>query len=268
LSASPPPRLDVPFARTAERSLFLDLHPPGGSDPSPVVIWLHPGAWREGSRRDAPPLDLLAHGFAVAPIDYRLSHEAHFPAQLHDVKTAIRWLRAHAADLGVDGGRIGVFGASAGGHLAALAGLTGNRPDLDPPGASAHACAVQAVCDWYGPTAFLSMNDQAGEGGRIDHDAPDSPESELIGGPIRTLPDGVAAASPLTYVHPEAPPFLIMHGDRDAVVAPGQSRLLHEALEAAGVQTTLKIVPGAGHALGNEHLETVARFFAAHLKAG
>jgi acetyl esterase/lipase len=210
--------------------LHLDLYlPPGSKGPAPVVMWVHGGAWRQGSRANPPAFELLEAGYAVASVSYRLSQQARFPAQMEDVTVAARWLRIHCAAYGCDGTRIAAWGASAGGHLVALLGARGS---------------VQAVVDYFGPTDLLRMGDFPSD---MDHNAPDSPESQLIGAPIQQRPDLAAKANPITYVTRDAPPFLIVHGDQDRLVPLNQSELLHAALVKAGADSTLIILRGAGH---------------------
>jgi acetyl esterase/lipase len=240
------PEVDIVYARRGDRELTLDLYWHEHADVlTPVVIWIHGGAWMGGSK-DAPlpaPI-LLARGYAVASISYRLSQEALFPAQIRDCKAAVRWLRANAKRYHLDPDRFGAWGSSAGGHLAALLGTSDGVRDLEPEGNPVYSSRVQAVCDWFGPTDFLRMNDVRGT---INHDAPDSPESRLIGGPIQENREEVARANPISYITPDDPPFLIMHGDRDRTVPLSQSELLHHALQEAGVESTLVVVPGSGH---------------------
>lgn len=237
---------DLVYARVGDRLLKLDLYlPDEDGGPFPVIVWVHGGAWRQGNRLNPPSLTLLREGYATVSVEYRLSQEAIFPAQIHDCKAAVRWVRANAETYDFDPDHIGAWGASAGGHLVALLGVTAGvealEGDLGHPGQSS---AVQAVCDWFGPSDFRHMNDRPGA---MDHDAPDSPESQLIGAPIQTHPDLVARANPITYVTPDAPPFLLMHGTADDVVLPNQSELLHAALVAAGVSASLVKLGGMGH---------------------
>ncbi|MFF0373907.1 alpha/beta hydrolase [Actinoplanes missouriensis] len=207
------------------RPLLLDLHLPEPAEvPPPIVVFVHGGGWRRGSRqmfcptwRDWQPgpfARLVAEGFAVASVDYRLSAEALFPAQLDDVTAAVGWLRAHAGELGVDAGRIVAWGESAGGHLAALLGLT-------VPG-------LAGVVDWYGPSDLRSHRGER--------------ELQLIGSP-----DRAAQASPVTHVHPGAPPFHLAHGTADQLVPVSQSEQLTAALRASAVPVDLKLISGAGH---------------------
>ncbi len=233
---------DVTYAKVGDRSLKLDLYiPKGVPKPMPVVIWVHGGGWRTGTKDISPAAPWLPPFFAVASIDYRLSQEATFPAQIYDCKAAVRWVRAHAADYGFNPDKIGAAGASAGGHLVALLGTTAHHPELEGtegnPGVSS---AVQAVCDFFGPTNFTDLS----------HDYSRSPTNfvaELLGGPIVQKWDEARLASPVNYVDGQACPFYIAHGDQDAVVPVEQSIELAAALKKAGVPVTLHVVKGGGH---------------------
>ena len=215
-----------------------------------MIVWIHGGAFLFGSKEGFPvepvQLHLLLEGYAVASINYRLSPEARFAAQLEDCKAAIRYLRAHAEEFGIDPNRIGAWGASAGGHLAAFLGTTGEIRDFDVGENLGFSSRVQAVCDFYGPTDFLQMDAHRLPDGQI-HDAPDSPESKLVGGPIQDNPDKVRRANPITYVTKGAPPILIVHGILDRLVPFNQSQLLVAALEAVGVPVQFHPVEGGGH---------------------
>ncbi|GAB4456350.1 MAG: alpha/beta hydrolase fold domain-containing protein [Armatimonadaceae bacterium] len=263
---------DIEYARVDGHSLRLDLYlleNPKGK--LPVVVWVHGGGWGKGSKDNTPALFLTRHGYAVASISYRLSGVANFPAQIQDCKAATRWLRANADKHGLDADHIGAWGASAGGHLVAMLGTTGESKDFDNAhGNREFTSRVQAVVDFFGPTDFLQMDKHAPADSRITHDAPDSPESLLIGAPIQENREKVQKANPITYIHKNAPPFLIVHGDKDNLVPVHQSKLLHEALNQAGVPNTLWIIEGAGHGFGVEHrdeLESrIRKFFDQHLK--
>src|SRR4051794_31344649 len=235
---------DLEYARTASGPLLLDLHLPARPVAAPpVVVWLHGGGWRKGDRTFAPDLDryFAARGYAMANVEYRLSGDAIFPAQLEDVRAAVRWLRASADDFALDAKSIGLWGASAGGHLAALAATTATH-DGD---------RVQAVVDGYGPTDFALADTQSLPGG-MPHAPADSPESELLGVPLMEADaDRLRAANPIAHITPAAPPFLILHGTADLQVPPGQSEILHAALAAAGVESTLCLIDGLGHAFFN-----------------
>src|SRR4051812_9050570 len=235
---------DLEYARRATGPLLLDLHVPAQPVTAPpIVVWLHGGGWRKGDRSFAPDLDryFAARGYAMANVEYRLSGEARFPAQLDDVRAAVRWLRESAGELGLDASAIGLWGSSAGGHLAALAATT----------ASDARDRVQAVVDGYGPADFTLAGSQALPGGQL-HAPADSPESELLGVPLAEAdPDALRATNPIAHITPAAPPFLILHGTADLQVPPGQSEILHAALAAAGVESTLCLIDGLGHAFLN-----------------
>jgi acetyl esterase/lipase len=245
--------------------LFLPAEPKG----QPLIVWIHGGAWLGGSKANGPALRFLREGYAVASVGYRLSQHAPFPAQIEDCKAAIRWLRAHAAEYGYDGERIGVWGSSAGGHLVALLGTAGDVREWEKGANLDVSSRVQAVCDFFGPSDLLRMGEQAGPDSKIDHDSPDSPESKLVGGPIQADPARARRASPITYVSADDAPFLILHGDRDDVVPIGQSEVLHEALRKAGVESTFHVVRGAGHGFRDPKLmQMVSDFFRKHLRSG
>lgn len=263
---------EAPVKPTAVRPLLLDLYLPAGEAKRPLLIWIHGGAWRMGNHKRPPAVPLFTDaGFAVASISYRLSPEALFPAQIRDCLTAVRFLRAHAGRYNLNPDRVGVWGASAGGHLAALVGLAAHVPAFATGDHADQPAAVQAVCDWYGPTDFLQMDDHLLPGTAFTHNPADSPESQLVGGPIQAHPNQVATANPISYIGAEPiPPFLLMHGDQDPLVPFHQSVLLHEALQAAGANVTFVPLAGAGH--GGEGfrktavLQTVLGFFQQHLE--
>jgi acetyl esterase/lipase len=255
--AQPGPRVPLPEGTRVLKDLAyvaggharqkLDLYLPPAGARWPLVVSIHGGAFRMGSKEGEPAGAFVARGFAVAAINYRLSQHAVFPAQIEDCKAAVRWLRANAARYGYDPGRIASYGNSAGGHLAAMLGTTGDVEAFDigaNPGVSSR---VQAVVDFFGPTDFLQMDAHRPPAATMAHDAPDSPESQLVGGPIRANPDKVARANPITYVTPDDPPFFIVHGDADLLVPHHQSELLEAALRRAGVRVRLVTIPGGPH---------------------
>jgi acetyl esterase/lipase len=226
--------------REGFRALELDVyrassHP--ADAPSPAVVYIHGGGWRVSHRSRAPRETrewergffqrIVEAGFIVVAPDYRLSGEAIFPAQRDDVLTALAWLRAQVGALGVDAGRLYLWGASGGGLLAALAALV----DVPP---------VAGVVCWYPVTDLLAL----------DHEASDSFEAHLLGGPIGRNRDRAVAASPVTHVHPGAPPFLLQHGDADTWVQCEQSVRLAEGLQRAGAPVELEVVAGADHFFG------------------
>lgn len=277
---------DLEFASPNGNPLLLDLYlPVGVNKPLPVIVWLHGGGWRIGDRKLGPDFRVLfaERGYAMASIEYRLSGEALFPAQIHDVKAAIRWLRSVANEYGLDSGHIGLWGSSAGGHLAALAGTTGEGilEDLELDCAD-FSSEVQAVVDGYGPTDFLQMDSYTNKEIAVSndpesdllhppryHEAMDSPESQLLGAPILSVPHLVRKANPITYVKNGLPPFLIMHGLKDTAVAAHQSELLYEALIAKGNEATLCLIEGLGHAFFNKNdLDDNVPFSASIRRAG
>ena len=253
---------DIVFSRSG-RTMDI-LHPVETSGPLPAIVWIHGGGWGAGDKRRGARniLPFAERGYVCVSISYRLTDEAVFPAQIHDCKAAIRYLRAHAGQYGIDPDRIGVWGASAGGHLAALLGTSGGITGLEgDEGWPDFSSRVQAVCDWYGPVDFYSAAHQAPEDRR--------PE-KLLGGEVLENRELAALASPVSHATPDDPPFLIMHGTRDDVVPLKQSRLLKWALSRQGVPVYFSVVRGGEH--GGERFEQekvrakVMKFFDAHLK--
>lgn len=254
------------------RPRLLDLSVPSAAEPTAVVVWIHGGAWMEGDRRHPPPTvsadllfgSLLRAGLAVATIDYRHAREAPFPAQLHDVKAAIRYLRHYAGTLGIDGTRIGLWGESAGGHLAALAGLTdAAHPSLEgTEGIAQVDTTVGAVVDWYGITDVGAL--------LPDAPGPHDPFVTFLGGDPADRPHLAATASPVSYAQSPAPPFLLVHGTHDTLVPFEHSERLAGLLRAAGNHAELVAVPGAEHIFLNADVAPiVARcvaFLAHHLR--
>jgi acetyl esterase/lipase len=237
--------LDLAYARSSE-SQKLDLYLPHDyPGPYPLLILVHGGAFMGGDKRGCVlyPSTLatqaLQQGYALASLNYRLSGEALFPACIQDVKTAVRWLRTHAAEYRLDTERFAAWGDSAGGYLVAILGISAGIPELEgaDQGNDKVSSQVQAVIDWYGPIDFLTMDIQLAELGLApppgeEHDGPDSPESRLMGFPIQEAPEKVQAANPMTYLGRvlTPPPFLIFHGSRDHLIAVQQSQNLAAAL--------------------------------------
>jgi acetyl esterase/lipase len=262
---------DVEYVPGGGASRSLDLYVPEAKPAKalPLIVWIHGGAWLAGNKDRPNGTALLKEGFALASINYRLSKEAIFPAQIEDCKAAIRFLRAKAGEYGVDPARIGVFGSSAGGHLVALLGVAADKKDWEVGEHLNQSSQVQAVCDWFGPTNISTMGAQSRSDSRLDHDAPDSPESKLIGATVPDAPEKAKAASPLTYVTADDTQMLIIHGDVDPVVPVQQSETFHAALEKAGVKSKLHIVKGGGHGQGfqvPEVQQAVREFFVGALK--
>lgn len=274
---------DITYAERPEGTLELDLYLPETDEPSPLVVWIHGGGWLVNTRKSSPDLRryFASRGYAMATISHRLSEipegidpvispdpdnptpRATFPAHIVDVKAAIRWLRAHADEYGLDPANVAVWGSSSGAHLATLAGTAADvteiagdvYPDetVEKTVAPDRSGRVQAVIARYPPTDFLLMDEQLdGEG--FPHNAPNSPESLLVGGQITEHEDRVERANPLTYVSPDDPPFLISHGRADTTVPYEQSVLLYDALRDACVDATFYELPELGHGYGFDEL--------------
>ena len=237
---------DVAYVTDGHERQKLDLYVPDAGENLPLIIWVHGGAWRGGSKEHYRPMEYLKSGYAGASINYRLSQHAIFPAQIEDVKAAVRWLRANAETYRFDPDRFAAWGSSAGGHLVAMLGTAGDVEEFEVGENLEVSSRVQAVVDYFGPTDFLQMDAQRLPDGLV-HDASDSPESQLVGGPIQEHKDRVAKANPITYVSKNDPPILIIHGDQDKLVPYHQSVLLKDALEAVGAPVTFYKVEGGGH---------------------
>ncbi len=262
---------DLPYAGTENPRQRLDLllpKKPAGTKPLPMLAFVHGGGWRNGDKsRGIGQVARFAESgrFAAASIGYRLSGEAKWPAQIHDCKAAIRWLKAHAKEYGFDPERICVFGTSAGGHLVAMLGVSGDVAKLEGE-LGAHgdqSSRVAAVIDFFGPTSFLTMNDFPS---RIDHNAKNSPESLLIGGPVQERKEQSLAAAPVSYVSADDAPVLIMHGTKDPLVPFDQSTTFHAALTKAKVAAVLVPVTDGEHGFRGAAInERVDRFLEKYL---
>lgn len=278
---TPPPA--VPAGVQAYRNLayvpggherqVLDLFvPEQAAKPLPVIIWVHGGGWSAGDKAGCPPLrqGYTGRGFAVASLNYRLSQHAVFPAQIEDCKAALRWLRAHAKQYNLNPDRFGVWGSSAGGHLVALLGTSGDVKEFEVGLHREFSSRVQCVMDDYGPTDVTQMDAHRLPNGMV-HNTPQSPESRLVGGDISDPANHPKAArlNPITYVTADDAAFLINHGDQDPLVSHHQSEILYEALRAAGVRVRLNTIKGGGHGagFGGLELDKLRRdFFEFHLQ--
>jgi acetyl esterase/lipase len=266
--AAAPPLRDVVFAAPESHRLRLDLFLPEDTKNPPLVVFIHGGGWRNNSYKRCLTPWLTDYGFAVASIGYRLSDKAKFPAQVHDCKAALRWLRAHADQYGYNADRIGVAGTSAGGHLALMLGVTGGVDELEGEvgGNAEQSSRVQAIVDYYGPSDFVlrSQNQPS------KTEKPDSPVRQLLGVPASENKDLAKFASPAFHVTGDDPPLLIIHGDGDKTVHLDQSERMVEEYRRAGLDVTLEIVPGGGHG-GAAHFtpvyrKKVADFLRSHLQ--
>ncbi|HEY9074897.1 MAG TPA: alpha/beta hydrolase fold domain-containing protein [Anaerolineaceae bacterium] len=261
---------NLQYSKASERT-SLDLYLPEGAGPFPLVIWVHGGSWMSGNKDDCLLVNwgVGRQGYAIASVNYRLSDEAIFPAQIRDLKAAIRWLRAHAAEYRIDTQHIGLWGASAGGHLASLAGVSYGEKRFEEGENLEQSTRVNVVIDYYGPTDLIAKVTTPGFEAR---QKPDSPESKLMGGPILERRELAALANPLAYATSDDPPHMILHGDKDNVVPLSQSQMLDKALKKAHVHSQLIIIPGAGHGgevfYSEQYLAQVALFLDTFLRPG
>ncbi|OGO82312.1 MAG: alpha/beta hydrolase [Clostridiales bacterium GWD2_32_19] len=221
--------LDVAYASKSETQKMDIFLPNEGKGPFPVIILIHGGFYKTGDKKDERDymIEILNRGYAAASINYRLIDEATFPAQIYDVKAAIRYVRANASKYNINSNKIATWGTSAGGHLSALAGTSGDVPELDnlELGNANQSTKIQAAVDWFGPINFLTMDDQFRESG-VDgqvHNVATSSESLLIGKQINLAKDLVQKANPETYITADDPPIYIQHGTNDIIVPIQQS---------------------------------------------
>ena len=267
------PTRNVEYGKGGEVPLLLDMYAPKTpvTTPAPAIVWIHGGAWRTGDKFPSQVAAMARRGFFAVSINYRLSGVAPFPAAVEDAKCAIRWLRANAARYAVDPERIGVWGGSAGGHLALMvacadesAGLEGNG---GWPGVSSRA---KAACSFYGPSDLTAL---AGPYGRLSRD---NELVQFLGFTPQENPEMYRRASPVAYVSKGDPPLLLVHGTEDRTVPPRQSELMFDAYQNAGLEAALIKVEGAGHGFqqppsitikpsAQEIEQAVADFFLKHL---
>jgi acetyl esterase/lipase len=273
-----PTHKDLAYATVSETQK-LDLYlPTSGAGPFPLVVMIHGGGVMFGGKYDGTGLtgvdQLLAAGYAVASINYRLSGEAQYPAQIHDAKASVRFLRANAEKYNLDAEHIGAWGASAGGNLVALLGTTCGEAELEGDlGNAEYSSCVQAVVDWFGPIDFLKMQEQF-EGTSCSSNTNDasSPESKLMGAAIQTIPDQVAKTNPMNYIDVSDAPFFIENGTADCNIPPIQNKNLADALSAAigADKVTYISLEGAGHGGSQfeteENIQAVIAFLDKYLK--
>lgn len=258
---------NVAYADQHERQIMDLIYPEQHSGKMPVIIWIHGGGWSDEvlDKRYRPELqlgELAKMGFFIASIEYRLCQHAPFPAQIQDCKCAVRFLRANAEKYQIDPDHIGVWGESAGGHLASLLGAAGDVAEFEGDGGYAgYSSRVQAVCPWYAPNDMLveSMKDQS----------KDSVFYRLFGGTVEEKKELIWSASPMKYVKEKLPPYLLMHGTVDKLVPYSQSKNFYEALIENGNEAQLVTVEGQGHGFfdGDEYYDMIYAFFKEHLMA-
>ncbi len=253
------------YATNHETRQKLDIYvPKKATVPMPVVVWIHSGAWKSGSKAMCKALPLIEHGFVVASINYRLTDTSIFPTQIHDCKAAIRYIRANAADYNIDPNRIGVWGSSAGGHLAAMLGVSNSNKELEGKvGNNLETSSnVQAVCSWAGPSDFFTMPI-----GKREEFKDKDPELEALGGTLKEKADLAKLCSPITHVDANSVPFLLMHGTEDKLVPIQQARLLDKKLKAVNVSSKLVMLEGIGHNIrpNEDIIKQIVEFFETEL---
>lgn len=264
---------DIDYAGTDNPRQKLDLYlptRPSGDKPLPVIVWIHGGAWLAGNKAGGfgNVRRFVSSGdYAGVSVGYRLTQEASWPAQIYDCKAAIRWIRGNAKNYNLNPDAIGVWGSSAGGHLVAMLGTSGDVKSLEGELGSCRdqSSRVTCVVDFFGPSELLTMGDYPSN---LEHNSSESPESKLVGGTLQETEEVAKAASPITYVSNDDPPFLIVHGDKDMTVPYNQSVRLDASLRKIGVDTTLITIAGGAHGgFASEELNRrVDDFFAKHLR--
>ena len=264
----------VTYGTVGDAELKLDLARPDGDGPYPAIVFIHGGGWYQGSRQGyrSQIAEAARRGYVAVTISYRLMQfdqakketataEPIFPAQIHDAKAAVRWLRANADKYHVDPKRIGVTGGSAGGHLSLLVGLSDDKDQLEGNcGSPDYSSRVQAVVNVFGPTDMASCYETSSVAWIF---------RLFLGGTPTEAADRYRAASPTTYISADDPPVLTLHGDRDLLVPVAQATMLDQKMKAAGASHTLMVFEGQGHGFGGESQAKAAQamwdFFAKHL---
>ncbi len=262
---------DLVYKTINGQALRLDIYSPKSiTHPLPVVLWIHGGGWSKGRKEQKPPVNLMAKGYIIVSIDYRLSYDAPFPAQIEDCKAAVRWLRANAAAYHIDPDHIGAWGHSAGGHLAALLGTSGDVAALEGAGDNpSFSSRIQAVCDMSGPSDILRLYENVSKATEGSSRRAKTYVEQFLGGKGEQLEAQAIAASPITYVSKDDAAFLVIHGENDMSIPVSQSELFVEKLKAAGVDATLEVARGRGHGVGGPKFAgDITNFFDKHLKTG
>lgn len=255
----------IEYARVGDHRLLLDLYRPPGDEDRPLIVWVHGGAWRRGSRQSVPARPLVDHGFAIASVDYRLSPVAQHPAQVHDIKAAIRFLRANAERYQLDTSRFAIAGASAGGHLAALVGVSGKVLEGTVGDHTDQSSSVSAIVSFYGASNLQTILHQSTPHGlsvRV-------PALQLLlGGQPQDRPDIARQASPVAHLDKTDPPLFLIHGDQDPQMPINQAHELHGGYKRTGRPVEFDVIHGAAH--GGEafytadQLKRVAGFLTRH----
>lgn len=259
----------IPYAAPDGHELYVDLYLPEGVEHPPLLVWVHGGGWQFGDRAPLPTTAFVRDGYAIASVDYRLSPVAPFPAQIHDVKAAIRFLRANAARYAYDATRIGILGVSAGGHLAALVGTTNGDEQLEGSVGDDldQSSSVQAVVSYFGASNLTTILDQSTPFG-LKLRVPGL--TLLLGGPLEEKMDLAREASPVFHVDAGDPPLLLLHGDQDPQMPINQSHELYGAYEAMGLDAHFEVVHGAAHGgdafFDASHIAMVRAFLDKHIR--
>lgn len=260
---------DVEYARLGEQSLKLDVYVPQGKARPPLVVWVHGGAWRSGSKSNMPLGKLVEDGYALASVDYRLSTEAKFPAQIHDLKAAIRFLRGHANKWALPAQKIVIAGDSAGAHLAALVGVSNSHAELEGEIGNdrGQKSDVQGIISFYGGANLTTILQQSTPHGlKVRVPALDL----LLGGQPDDVPALARLASPVFHVDRNDPPLLLFHGDQDPQMPINQSHELCGAYKKVGAPVQFEVVHGAAHGdaafYDAERLEIVKDFLRRQFK--
>lgn len=259
------------YVKNGDEKHKLDLYLPTTPQKSPLIVFVHGGGWRSGDKKAFDhAIELVNNGYAVASVNYRLSNKSKFPAQIHDIKTAIRWLRFNANKYNINKEKVGIWGISAGGNLASLVGVSSGVSEFEGSflGNKQQASNVQAVVDWFGPvdpTKIIPLQKNANKNYSVYYDA----AGQLLGNkPLKDYSNyTIATMNPLTYIDKDDPPFLIMHGGEDGVVPVNQSRLFYNKLKKINIDVIYKEYPNEVHHLGKDkHVKEVLGFFNKHLK--
>ena len=260
---------DIIYAVVDDRELGLDIYMPRGVDDPPLLVWIHGGRWLYRTKEDINTLALVEEGFAIASIDFRLSVDEPFPAQIHDIKAAIRFLRANAETYGYEATRIGVHGRSSGGHLTSLVGVTNGVKELEGElgGHLDVSSDVQVAVSYFGASNLTTILDQSTPFGVMLR----GPAlALLLGGPMEATAELAELASPVFHVDAQDPPLLLLHGDQDPQMPINQAHELHGVYKEHGLPVHLEVIHGAKHGTPEffdaKRTALVAEFLREHLR--
>ena len=260
---------DIVYATDGDHTLLLDLYLPKVLANPPLLVWIHGGAWQRGSKDIVDTIAFVREGYAIASVEFHKSFEAPFPAQIHDIKAAIRFLRGNSAKYGYDSTRIAIHGRSSGGHLTSLVGVTNGHREFE--GALGEyldqSSDVQVVVSYFGASNLNSILAQSTPHGVAIR----APALELLlGGPIEERESLARLASPVAHVDQHDPPLLLLHGDQDPQMPINQSHELHGIYKSFGLPVSLEVVHGAGHGgeefFDEQRMAIVAAFLNGHLR--